>query len=159
MRGLKTMKIKHEVVDALPPMPYRTRVVDGAFWSSNEFLIKSTFEAAQRELGTTSANIQLANHWSNVLTDLARKGKLPHSSEPLSVLAEIGISLSIIEERLKGVGTENVEYLVHSCMAVLSMHNDKNQQLLNALAIDGGYYLQKTKSAVDALADSIEHAL
>jgi len=153
------MKVKHDTVDSLPPMPYRTRVVDGAFWSSNEFLIKSTFETAQRELGTSNANILLANSWSSALGDLATKGKLPHSSEPLSVLTEIGIALAIIEERLKGIGNENVEYLIHACMAVLSMHNDKNQQLLNALAIDGGYYLQKTKSAVDALADSIEHAL
>ena len=153
------MKINHDVVDSLPPIPYRTRVVDGAFWSSNEFLIKSTFEAAQRELGKSNSNIQLANSWSDVLSGLAGRGKLPQSSEPLSVLAEIGIALSTIEERLKGVGTENVEYLVHSCMAVLSMHNDKNQQLLNALAIDGGYYLGKTKSSVDALAESIEHAL
>jgi len=153
------MKIKHDVVDSLPPMPYRTRVVDGAFWSSNEFLIKSTFEAAQRELGVSNANILLANSWSNVLGEIAAKGKLPQSSEPLSVLAEIGIALANIEERLKGVGTENVEYLIHSCMAVISMHDNKNQQLLNALAVDGGYYLQKTRSSVDALAESIERAL
>jgi hypothetical protein len=153
------MKIKHDVVDSLPPMPYRIRVVDGDFWSSNEFLIKSTFDSAHREIGVSNASIQLANSWSNVLADLAKKEKLPQSSEPLSILAEIGIALSIIEERLKGVGTESVEYLIHSCMAVLSMHNNKNQQLLNALAIDGGYYLQKTKSSVDALAESIERSL
>jgi hypothetical protein len=44
-------------------------------------------------------------------------------------------------------------------MAVLTMHDNKNQQLLNALAVDGGYYLQKTRSSVDALAESIERAL
>ena len=153
------MKVKHDTVDSLPPMPYRTRVVDGAFWSSNESLIKSTFETAQRELGTSNANILLANSWSNVLGDLASKGRLPQSSEPLSVLAEIGIVLANIEERLKGIGNENVEYLIHSCMAVLTMHDNKNQQLLNALAVDGGYYLQKTRSSVDALAESIERAL
>jgi hypothetical protein len=140
-------------------MPYRTRVVDGSFWSANEFLIKSTFEAAQRELGVTNANIQLANNWSSTLNDLANRGKLPPSSEPLSILAEIGIALSIVEERLKVTGTENIEYLIHSCMAVLSMNDNKNQQLLNALAIDGGYYLHKTKTSVEALADSIERAL
>jgi hypothetical protein len=140
-------------------MPYRTRVVDGSFWSANEFLIKSTFEAAQRELGVTNANIQLANNWSSTLNDLANRGKLPPSSEPLSILAEIGIALSIVEERLKVTGTENIEYLIHSCMAVLSMNDNKNQQLLNALAIDGGYYLHKTKTSVEALAESIERAL
>lgn len=153
------MKIKHDAVHSLPPMPYRTRVVDGAFWSANEFLIKSTFEAAQRELGVTNANIQLANNWSSALNDLANRGKLPPSSEPLSILAEIGIALSIVEERLKVTGTENVEYLIHSCMAVLSMNDNKNQQLLNALAIDGGYYLHKTKASVEALGDSVERAL
>jgi hypothetical protein len=140
-------------------MPYRTRVVDGSFWSANEFLIKSTFEAAQRELGVTNANIQLANNWSSTLNDLANRGKLPPSSEPLSILAEIGIALSIVEERLKVTGTENIEYLIHSCMAVLSMNDNKNQQLLNALAIDGGYYLHKTKTSVEALSESIERAL
>jgi hypothetical protein len=140
-------------------MPYRTRVVDGSFWSANEFLIKSTFEAAQRELGVTNANIQLANNWSSTLNDLANRGKLPPSSEPLSILAEIGIALSIVEERLNVTGTENIEYLIHSCMAVLSMNDNKNQQLLNALAIDGGYYLHKTKTSVEALSESIERAL
>jgi hypothetical protein len=153
------MKAKHDTVDSLPPMPYRTRVVDGAFWTSNESLIKSTFDSAQRELGISNANIILAGSWANALGDLATKGKLPQSSEPLSVLAEIGIALANIEERLKGVGTENVEYLIHACMAVLTMHENKNQQLLNALAVDGGYYLKKNMTSVDALAESIERAL
>jgi hypothetical protein len=153
------MKVKHDTVGSLPPMPYRTRVVDGVFWSSNEFLIKSTFDSAQRELGVSNANILLANSWSNALGELAAKGKLPRSSEPLSVIAEIGIALANIEERLKSVGTENVEYLVHACMAVFTMHENKNQQFINALAVDGGYYLQKTRSSVDALAESIERAL
>ena len=159
MRGVEAMKLKHDTVDSLPPMPYRTRVVDGAFWSSQEPLIRSTFESAQRELGSSNANILLANSWSSALGDLAAKGKLPQSSEPLSVLAEIGIALATMEERLRRIGTENVEYLIHACIAVLTMHDNKNQQLLNALAVDGGYYLQKTKSSVDALAESIERAL
>jgi len=75
------------------------------------------------------------------------------------VLTEIGIALAIIEERLKSIGNENVEYLIHACMAVLTIHDNKNQQLLNALAVDGGYYLQKTRSSVDALVESIESAL
>ena len=132
------MKVKHDTVNSLPPMPYRTRVVDGAFWLSNESLIKSTFETAQREIGSSNSNILLANSWSSALGDLTNKGKLPQSSEPLSVLAEIGIILANIEERLKGIGNENVEYLIHSCMAVLTMHDNKNQQLLNSLAVDGG---------------------
>jgi hypothetical protein len=150
------MKFKYDSMSAIPPIPFRTRVVDGGFWAENEPLIKSTFETAQSLLGNSNENIRIANEWAGCLIDLGNKGKLARSSEPLSVLAELGIVLAVTENRLLATGQNNAEYLIHSCLAIMSMNENKSQHILNSLALDGGFYLQKSGTSVEALGESIE---
>ena len=90
---------------------------------------------------------------------LQNSGKLPAVSENLVAATSIGVAVAKHEKSLPDYQENLTLYISHACMAMLAYSDNPAELVIQSAAIDGGYYLQRTSSNSDALAESFSKGL
>ena len=140
-----------------PPAAYRQRVVAPEFLKKNEALIRVHIDTILRI--AQGIEISAVGEWSEQLMRLQNSGKLPAVSENLVAATSIGVAVAKHEKSLPDYQENLTLYISHACMAMLAYSDNPAELVIQSAAIDGGYYLQRTSSNSDALAESFSKGL
>jgi hypothetical protein len=140
-----------------PPAAYRQRVVAPEFLKNNEALIRVHIDTILRM--AQGIEISAIGEWSEQLMRLQNSGKLPAVSENLIAATSIGVAVARHEKSLPDFQENSTLYISHACMAMLAYSDNPAELVIQSAAIDGGYYLQRTSSNSDALAESFSKGL
>jgi hypothetical protein len=140
-----------------PPSGYRQRVVAPEFFKQNDVLIRANIESILRI--AQGLEISMAREWSEQIIRLQTAGKLPSISENLIEATSIGMAVAKHEKSLPGFQENTTLYISHACMAILAYSENQAELIIQSAAIDGGYFLQRTSSNAEALAESFSKGL
>jgi hypothetical protein len=140
-----------------PPAAFRQRVVAPEFLQKNEALIRVHIDTILRI--ANGLNYSSASEWSEQLIKLQKAGKLPAINENLVAATSIGIAVAKHEASLPDFDLNSTLYISHACMAMLAYSENPAELVVQSAAIDGGYYIQRTSSNSEALAESFSRGL
>jgi hypothetical protein len=140
-----------------PPAAFRQRVVAPEFLKKNQALIRVHIDTILRI--AQGLNYSSSVEWSEQLIKLQKAGKLPAIDENLVSATSIGIAVAKHETSLADFDLNSTLYISHVCMAMLSYSDNPAELVVQSAAIDGGYYIQRTSSSSDALAESFSKGL
>lgn len=140
-----------------PPSAFRQRVVAPEFLKRNEALIRVHIDTILRL--AQGLELSAASEWSEQLMRLQNIGKLPAINENLVAATSIGIAVAKHEKSLPDFQENSTQYISHACMAMLAYSDNPAELVIQSAAIDGGYYLLRTSSNAEALAESFSKGL
>lgn len=142
-------------VPLAPPTLLRTRVFSPEEMLRVEDIADATFTAVTRR-AEAFRNAPTVTAWSHELLQLQEAGRLPAGSRDLiKTSASFGLAAADLEQAWGWCSSGSTAELIHIVLAVMAFEVDDAEHLIQAIAIDGAYYIARSGTSSSTLASSI----
>lgn len=150
--------MNRDLIPLSPPSPFRQRVVAPIFFQDQSVELNRLSDECLSIARQSDGFSPYATSWTEQLIKLQKLGKLPQGADGLILYAELGVACAKVEQDGSGFVENRTTYFVHACLAMFAFDEDKSRQMLQSLAIDGSYYLVRSKLSADAVGESLLNA-
>lgn len=147
-----------DFVPLAPPTLMRTRVVAPERVFASEGLIDSTVKAIEAAVKDSSPTSGLVEGWTEKILELQRSGRLPSgNADRIRMYVAFGIAAAQLERQWGWMQDGQTAELTHMALTIVVADDTDAGWLLNAVAVDGGYYVTRSGIAAGDLATSMAH--
>jgi len=143
-------------IDLVPPVPFRTRVVDAQFYSDNESIIQVLLDEVAKKAQAATVPSKISLDWADELIELQKKNKLPVADANILAWSHFGVICAEFEKNTFKQIDSKTTYIIHCIMAAFALHRDPIETMIQSIAIDGGYYLARSGLSPAGLKEAVE---